>query len=280
MSDTPLPDFANPPVAEVIFSVQFEELTQLRNVQMAELWLEHFRDRLPKVEEHGTVDPQIERFGVIKTARQGGRRIRLVSFPSPPVPRYWFVGGTEVVQVQQDRFMCSWRRTEAGDDYPRFEQVREMFRHDFAAFSSFLTKRELGEIRPVQCEITYLNHILKSGVWEDHGQLERVLSPWMGTYSDGWLPPAEDVTVHSRYIMRDGSGDPIGRLHAEIAPGYKDDEEQIHILNLSARGAPIGEGENGIFAFFDRGREWIVRGFTSLTTDRMHKAWGRRDVID
>ena len=41
-------------------------------------------------------------------------------------------------------------------------------------------------------------------------------------------------------------------------------------------GSP-GEDIEGAFLFLDIGREWIVRGFTSLTTKDMHKVWRRKN---
>jgi hypothetical protein len=50
----------------------------------------------------------------------------------------------------------------------------------------------------------------------------------------------------------------------------------MFLLTLTARGRPGSDGIPGVLQFLDVGREWIVRGFTSITTATMHKIWGRR----
>ena len=103
-----LPDFANPPLAEVALSVQFEPLEQLRTAQIGLLWGE-FRQRFPVTEEHAPLDSVIERFGVSRTSVL---EPRLQMLETPPVPRVWFLNeaGTELIQVQQERFIHNWRR--------------------------------------------------------------------------------------------------------------------------------------------------------------------------
>ena len=44
---TPLPDFENPPVIEVVCGVSFAPLTDLKAVHLGLLW-ERFRDRYPE----------------------------------------------------------------------------------------------------------------------------------------------------------------------------------------------------------------------------------------
>jgi hypothetical protein len=114
-------------------------------------------------------------------------------------------------------------------------------------------------------------------VWEQHGQIDRIVAAWSGQHTDRFLPAADDVSLKARYIINDATGEPIGRLHVSVDPGYDKNEEPIHILSLTARGKPLGEGPSGIYSFFELGREWIVKGFASFTTKRMHQAWGRHD---
>ncbi len=76
-------------------------------------------------------------------------------------------------------------------------------------------------------------------------------------------------------IPGDGTA-PVGRLHVTAEPRYRlPDMMPILRLSLTARGAPRGGGIDGVRAFFEVGHEWIVRGFTSLTTPAMHRIWER-----
>ncbi len=77
-----------------------------------------------------------------------------------------------------------------------------------------------------------------------------------------------------RYAIGREAEPPLGRLHVSIQPGWqKPGNAPIYVLELTARGAPIGTGVEGARSFFDVGHEWIVRGFRDLTTPHMHTIW-------
>lgn len=270
-----LPDFTNPPVVEVALSVQFEPLSNLRTPQAGLLWSQ-FRAQFPKIEEHPTLNSVIEKFGVHRSRPVG---IRIEMENKPPMPRCWFLNtsGTELIQVQQDRFVHNWRKVGEGDKYPRYESVRDKIKKELNSFSQFLCHENVGEFIPNQCEITYVNHIRIGTEWQNHGQLGEVLTLFTPTYSEPFLPDAEDARVRVRYVVTGKDNQPLGRLHLSVEPGYwKADDEPMLVMTLTARGRPIGEGIDGIMQFFDIGREWIVRGFASVTTAQMHRAWGRK----
>ena len=70
----------------------------------------------------------------------------------------------------------------------------------------------------------------------------------------------------------------LGRLHVALEPRFlADGETLIYRLSLTARGAPLGKGFLGVVKFFNLGREYVVRGFASVTTEKMHEKWGRCD---
>jgi len=107
----------------------------------------------------------------------------------------------------------------------------------------------------------------------------RFLTVWTTRYSDTFLSGPEDIGLRVRYIIPGVDGSPIGRLLVSVDPAYRaEDDRPIYVLLLTARGRPIGQGIEGALGFLDIGREWIVRGFTSLTSPRMHEIWGRRNA--
>ncbi len=270
-----LPDFSAPPVVEVALGVQFEPLTGLRTVQVAVLW-HAFRERFPRTEEHQPLEPMFERFG-IGSPRHPEFMVQMLQ--ALPVPRFWFLNGpgTELIQVQQDRFIHNWRKVGDGDEYPRYEHLRDTFAREWSLFCPAVEKEGLGRPTANQCEITYVNQIRSVG-WERHGQIGDVVTVFDPAYSDRFLGEPEDARLAVRYIIPGENGEPAGRLHVQIEPGViqKDGQPMFHMV-LTARGSPIGEGVEGILRFLDLGREWIVRSFASMTTSHMHQIWGRRD---
>lgn len=274
--NTPRPDFDDPPVVEVALSVQFESLATLHTPQLGLLWRE-FRDRFPVTEEHVTLDAVVERFGAPQV-RKGIARIEMSE--SPPTPRCWFLNeaGTELIQVQHDRFVHNWRKGGTDAKYPRYEHVRGIFEAELKRFSEFVGRERLGDFTPNQCEVTYVNHIISGKAWKTHRDLAEVMTVFKDSFSDSFLQKPEDVALRLRFVIPDDSGQPVGRLHVAIEPGYRsDNEEPVFMLNLTARGAPLGDGIGGVLSFLDLGREWVVRGFASVTTSKMHSEWGRRN---
>lgn len=270
-----LPDFANPPVSEVALSVQFDPIEQLRSVQLGLVWAE-FRNEFPKTEEHATIDPVFERFG----PNGGGPQVHFQVFETPPVPRIWFLNaqGTELIQVQQDRFIHNWRKVGEGDAYPRFEHLREKFRSELETFGRILKRDGAGPLIPNQCEVTYVNQIVSGKDWEHHGQLGRILTVFIPQYTDDKLQEPEDARIALRYVLKNGS-DPIGRLHIAAQPGFsKATGLPMYTLTLTARLRPMDESLDSLIDSLNRGRDAIVRGFASVTTPEMHKIWGRKDV--
>jgi hypothetical protein len=204
-----------------------------------------------------------------------------VSFEEkPPVPRVWFLNepGSELIQVQPDRFIHNWRKLQGLDPYPRYEPIRDKFRDEAGVLEEFLREEKLGTLVVNQCEVTYVNHIEPASVWERHGEVDRAFVMCSGLRAASFLPSPEDVALRMRFVIPDLAGNPIGRLHAVVQPAWKKpDNSPILTLNLTARGAPIGEGIEGAFAFFDLGRNWIVNGFADLTTPDMQRMWERID---
>ena len=271
-SRSDLPDFKNPPVIEVALSVHFERLSKLRTPHLGLLWAQ-FQDQFPRTEEHPPRDVTLEMFGP-----PGPKKVSIQFETTPPVPRCWFLNdkGTELIQVQQDAFVHNWRKIGEGEEYPRYESIREKFKSQLDSFQQFLDRESLGKLVPNQCEITYVNHILQGEGWKRYGQVGDVVTIWSTHYSNTFLTEPEEVRFSLQYVIPDSDGNPLGRLHIGLHPAYRIvDTKPLLVLKLTARGRPYGEGEEGVLRFLDTGREWIVRGFASITSPRMHKIWER-----
>lgn len=272
-----LPDFKKPPVIEVALSVQFERLVALSSLRMGLLWRE-FRSRFPREEQHPPLDSVQERFGVPKGPT--GMNVRIEMTRVPPVPRSWFLNetGNRLLQIQPDRFGLNWRKANTDDAYPRFELLLDAFKSEWARFSTFVETEKIGELAPSQCEVTYVNHLEAGLGWNNFNELDKVLTVWRDSFSDSFLPQAEDTRLALRFVIPAETGEPIGRLHVAVDPAFRaSDSKPVLVMTLTARGVPVGEGLEGVLAFMNTGREWIVRGFASVTTPEMHSLWERCD---
>lgn len=271
----PLPEFDKPPLIEVALSVQFEKVSGLGVPQLGLIW-QHFRNRFPVTEEHPPLEPAFEQFGRVLSF---GRRVQFQLTQTIPIPRLWFLNeaGTDLVQVQPDRFTRNWKTGETEQPYPRYTVLRKNFQEDWECFCNLLSDEGMDTPRPNQCEVTYVNMLPAGEGWEDYGDLDQVVGIFSQKYSDEFLGKPESAAVKASYrILRD-NGSNAGRLHVSADPVTRQaDKKPCWRLQLTARGEPLGAGTDGILEFFDRGHEYVVQGFASLTSKPMHEIWGRR----
>lgn len=273
--DAPRPDFKKPPVSEVVLGVQFNKLARLDSLQMGGLW-EKFRNEYPNNKSMPSLDQKIEEFEL--SERPG---IKFSVEHEPPMPRYWLENKahTELIQLQNDRFIFNWKQTEAHEQYPRYEKVRAKFRKHFKTFSSFVKDRDLGEIVPNQCEVTYVNMLMAGDGWSSHGQFGQIFASLSGRCSDKFLWTPEEAQFRISYVLRNTQNEPVGRLYFNVEPRLRvPDRVPMIRFTITARGAPLRKSDAGIIEFLNFGRDNIVRGFASFTTKKMHKIWERTDA--
>lgn len=273
MSSNPLPKFDRPPVSEVVMSVQFDPLTTLAPIHLGRWWTGERRERYPITEERPPLEPAIEEFNVPAPVPAFNFRIA----GGLPTPAIWFLteDRTELLQIQRDRFTRNWAKRSGEEEYPSYDELWPAFERDFTEFSQYLEEEKIGSPSLLQCEITYVNPIRADLNWKKHGELDKVLAPWSGQTTEGFLPDPDDIQVSLRYTIPAPDGEPAGRLYVKVEPAMSPDSTPTVLMTLSARGRPFEQGLQGTKAFLDRGHEWIVWGFTTLTTKSMHEQWGR-----
>ena len=272
MSETanlPIPRFDRPPVYETVLGLQFNPLKGF-SIPHYGLYWGVIRGDYPTYEVHPPLSPAVERFGseLRKNAKAG---IEIV--PVPDI-RTWFLNsdGTILLQVQKDRFLQNWRKAQEGDVYPHYDQLKPKYLQEWRTFCRFL--EDLGIERPDvnQCEVTYVNHIDVDLGPRRYGELQTVVSCWSGKSSGNFLSDPESVSFNSRYLLPEGKG----RLHVTLQPAIRrSDAKEILRLNLTVRGRPKSSEANDIAEWLDLGHEWVVRSFADVTTEEMHKIWGR-----
>ena len=268
-----IPDFDLPPVTEMTLGLQFPPVPGLSAAHLALFW-GGIRDRYPVAQEQAPLDPAEEPESPL--LGQPGIRVEMMSMPGPA--RLWFLtsDGSELVQIQADRFIRNWRRLSPDVQYPRYEPLRESFVADFEAFANFLASERMPAVAPSLCEVTYINHIAADvgNVFHGHDDVARVVN-W-GVCAVG-LPPLEDFRASQRHVLRDPDGTFRGRLYIGLEPVRRvSDGVAAFALTLTARGAPKEPTFGAALELLDRGRREIVEAFAAVTTPQMHELWKRR----
>lgn len=269
-----LPDFKSPPVTEVVLSVQFAGLPLFRGVHAGLYWRE-IRDEYPVVSEQTPIPPIFETFGATPMLTSFQGQIML-----PPPVRHWFEtpDGEHLVQLQPDRILHNWRKRSPEMEYPRYESLCAKFTDEVDKLATLLGQEGLGEIRPNQCEVTYINTITLPGGENPHEHFGRITPLWTGDLSEPSPGSPEITTIQTRFVLRKDHT-PFGRVYVTFTPAFRAiDHKPVVQLEITTRGKPEQQSIAAAFALLDEGRDVVVRTFASVTTPLMHKEWGRTDA--
>lgn len=277
MADTPendaLPNYECPPVIETVLGVQFDRLARLKNAHLGAFWKSLNGENWPNLSEAPLIPTQLEQFD---DKRQWLRGIQVQLSQDPACRlRITNTDGDRMIQAQNTRLHFNWLGR-GEKEYPRFEGVRKGFLFAFETFTHFLASEALGDLRPNQWEVTYINHIPRGTVWEtpaDWGFFRLLAGlPAIASVIEG-----ESFGGEWHFVIPDQRG----RLHIEWQHGKRTpaDEKgtaEFVRLTLTARGPLDGSGEDlePIIEGLDLGRETIVRSFRALMSDTANKYWG------
>lgn len=261
-----LPNFEHPPVIEVVCGIHFESINSLYAPHLGLLW-EEFKSDYPSCQEAAPLAPIIEQF-------DGEKPISFDFHEKPPLPRIWFIHKNDngIIQVQRDKFLHNWRKVRPEDEYPRYPIVIEMFKDKLSKFESFLANNQFGKLKPIQYEMSYINHIWEGEGWANLSEIGKVLPDYSYRASkERFLPEPERINWHTSFLLPNKAG----RMHVTIRNGKrKDDGKPMISLDLTVRGI----SDKGMESWFKLAREWIVCGFADLTGEEIQrKVWRRLD---
>lgn len=253
--------FRSPPIAEVSLAIGFKNLRGLHHVMaLSDLWRTKYKDDFPNVREEAPIRMPLERFD--------GSTTPPFSFEMgniPSLPRLWFLSekGMELVQVQSDWFARNWRDMSGTQPYPLYPRIRAAFVADLQRLEEFVREEEIGSIEPIQCEITYINHV-------DEPDPSRVLRSLTAVPE---LPQPESTALTTQYVMTSDSG-LVGRLYVQAGTAiHRESGKPITVVNITARGRPLGEGIDGALSFLDMGADRALDAFVNSTRAELHEKW-------
>jgi uncharacterized protein (TIGR04255 family) len=256
-----LPSYKNPPVNEVVCGMRFDTPDGLRIPHVGFLW-NKFRTDYPVIQH---ASPIASTKGEILVDPTSGI----------PLPRVWFIKKTDdqLIQFQFDRFYFNWRRRRSR--YPRYAHVIKNFEKVLATIGEFFGEFKLGELKPIEYELSYINHIPKGQGWNKIDDLPAIFPDfvWKQT-KERFLPNPEKTVWQTEFPMPEKKGHLIVSLKQAIR---KEDKVPLLVLELKTRGISESANKKAIREWFDLAHEWIVRGFTDLTTPEIQETWERED---
>jgi uncharacterized protein (TIGR04255 family) len=255
-----LPSYKNPPVNEVVCGIRFQTPDKLRIPHVGLLWGK-FRKEYPNIQHASPIAAVTGELPVDNTT-------------GLPFQRMWFINNSDdqLIQFQFDRLYFNWRRRQ--NLYPRYPHVIKNFEAVLNTVSNFFNEFELGELNPIECELSYINHIPKGQGWNTIDDLPRIFSDFVWCQATGrFLPNPINIAWQTGFLLPEKKG----RLIISLKQATRtDDKTPLFVLELKAIGLAESTSKEAIRGWFDIAHEWIVRGFNDLTTSEIQKlVWER-----
>jgi uncharacterized protein (TIGR04255 family) len=251
-----LPKYKRPPVVEVAVSVFFGKLPNFKSA--------HFGLFAARNPEYPNID---DRMPFFRSLPWEG--------PLPPLRRAMFLtaDGNNLIQVQPDSFAHNWRKTKLDDQYPSFDKARELFLKKWGLFKAFVSEMQLGQIEISECEVTYVNHLFDDAPEGFPVALEKY-SPVISVRrraSKDFLPNPRSLQAALSYPMPDD----VGNLNVSFKHGPRQlDAREAMQMDLTAT-VKVKKDGSDLEPHLELAHQWIVLGFTELTSDAAHQIWGR-----
>ena len=270
MKSESLLEYENPPVIETVLGVQFDRLPGFKNAHLGSYWKTLDASEWPVVSDAPPLPLKFEQFNESESWAKG-LQLQITQDPSS---RLMIKSKDQIrmIQIQNGRLHFNWLG-QTGARYPHYGNVRKGFISALESFLEFIAHEKLGEIRPNQWEVTYLNHIPKGTVWNTPNDWG-FFRPLAAVPSVKVMVEGESFSGGWSFIIPENRG----RLHVQWqhGKGAEREEQEIIVLNLTARG-PVSESGNraqAILEGVDLGRATIVNSFSMLMTDEANRYWG------
>lgn len=257
-----LPEFANPPLDEVVLDVQFNQLPGYSSAHAIKIG-EMFESDFPNLVEHPLLPPQIDPLALVPQ--------NSIEFSNPPVgSRFWLISEDDnhLLQIQSDRFIANWRKRKISDSYPKFEGIADSFEKNFEKFENYIHSKLDCNIDINQAEISYHNIIPTESFSQASDWFKFLRSDFLNT---------DSVSANFNELVSSADGEPYARficmLHSVLKQG---DTQKGFKLVLTFRGRPSAQNIKSLMDFLLIGREKIVTLFAEITTSKAHQKWERK----
>jgi uncharacterized protein (TIGR04255 family) len=272
--DEVLPGYAHPPVVEVALAIEFEQPVGLRSLhlgRLADAWGDAW---IP--EERSLLSPM----DALTDDEERNSFLSALLGTADPPPRLWLQNdaGDRVVQIQHDRLVVNWRKSDTNGDYPRYDTVREQLEDAWRQLVTICTTHlELDEPAPSLCEIQYVNHMTSDYGWASPNDTARLMVPWRGLETTDFFDAnhLSQFSVHCHFPQDREGWLTIDCWTSHSSLNDPDDNSPLMSLKLTARGEAESTDLSSALEFFDVAHRWIVQGFTRITTPEAHKIWKR-----
>lgn len=266
-------DYSNPPLVETVLGVQFDRLP-LTNAHLGAFWKTLDVSQWREVEDVPLLPNQIEQF---ETSGDWKRAIhfRLTQDLACRL-QIRNAASDRMLQIQNTRLHLNWLKR-PDQPYPRYAAVKREFELFVEQFKAFLDREHLGEFRPNQWEITYVNEIDQGTVWTSPADWG-FFRPLNGIPTVEQVIEGESFAGEWHFVIPDQRG----RLHIDWQHAKERADHSTKVgrefirLIFTARGriANLDAPGDAVLTGLDIGHKTIVHAFRSLMSDSANRYWG------
>lgn len=217
--------------------MQFDPLP-IKNAHLGDFWSGLDANEWPTVSDAPLIPTQFERFTEEAKWADAAR----VSLTQDPSCRLQIKNqqNDRMIQIQKNRFHFNWIKV-GETDYPRYENVLAGLISTFERFIAYIAERDLGEIRPNQWEVTYINHIPQGTLWNNPSEWG-FFNPLSGIPSIPEVIEGESFGGQWHFVIPEKRG----RLHIAWQHGLNPQPTgEVIRLNLTASRAVQRRRERG-----------------------------------
>ncbi|MEA5469935.1 TIGR04255 family protein [Spirulina sp. 06S082] len=247
--------FKNPPLKEVVFSVNFETL-KFSSVHFGKYW-EMIKNEFPILPEDK-----------IPTSREEDILLSL-----PPLRRVVFGSEDEqsLIQLQKNNFAFNFRYKQ-DCEYPHFPKLLDEFSRHWKSFSDWW-KLESGEqiAPPLHCKLTYLNIIDREFGWQESKDNQKIFTVFQKNWQNYPQYP-ELLNCETRFTLPDG----LGYVDVDIQKGQIETDELNKIdAMLFSLTAMSQDKPNNLVKWYNQTHDHILQIFSSLIREEIQESWGK-----
>jgi uncharacterized protein (TIGR04255 family) len=256
MAASRIPSYENPPLTEVAVGVALPP-NSLQTRHIGEFWSE-IRAEYPITEDNPPIPPE----PITKP-------LDVKFLTIPPLRRVFMMTPSKeyVIQIQEGRFLHNWRRFPAAAVYPRFQTMLTRFLSAWEKFSDFARRSGVGDATPSGFELTYVNELDDPAV---HNIPEFVKSfEWPKLEPSFLKEPPHTANIAWTFVLPDSKG----VMNVSTNRSKRPDGRAALLLVLSCVGP--ASASYSLHDWFETAHQWIVHGFTDLTTPEAHRLWKR-----
>lgn len=259
--------FANPPVVETALGVQFDELKGFKSIHFG-LYAARVLDRYPRTQDHPRLGPIIETFP--PRPKTSG----LAFFSGTRLDRVFYLNsdGSELLQLQPDRFSFNWKLAAPEAAYPRYSHNSVRFLEEYRSFVRFCEETDNAPVKPRICEVTYVNQIFPE---MGEGAIELFAKLFTGiSWQSDFGPTPELASLNRTFVIDQNAG----RLYVEAHIALDKERGQYVLFKLIGRTLHTGDAD--VADTLRLAHDSVIEGFVGLTDETMRRERWNQTVTE